>query len=94
MTATLYGDLLAAGVPLAYHESNLYFPCTAQTRAILHNFPESEKSARRFNDDKTGDCWLDVPFAFLPWWERRCAAEAMRAGEIACDIINPGDWRD
>jgi hypothetical protein len=93
MTATLYGDLLAAGVPMDSHESDLYFQDTADSRAILARFPESASIARIFPNQRKGGMWWDVPFAFLPWWERRCAAEALRAGEIACDIINPGDLR-
>jgi hypothetical protein len=95
MTATLYGDLLAAGVPMDNHESDLYFQDTPASRAILARFPDKAKLARPFWSALDSDQkWWDVPFAFLPWWERRCAAEAMRAGEIACDIINPGDLRE
>ncbi len=82
MTASLYGDLLAAGVPMDNHESDLYFPCTEQTRAILARFPYSEKIASRFLDKTTGECWLDVPFAFLPWWEKRATVDSLRAGEV------------
>ena len=94
MTATLYGDLLAAGVPMDSHESDLYFADTADSRAILKRFPDCLSRSRNFENLNDHSIWFDVPFAYLPWWERRCAAEAMRAGEIACDIINPGDWRE
>jgi len=98
MTATLYGDLLAAGVPMDNHESDLHFADTADSRAILARFPESAKIARRFPNQLGGGTWWDVPFAFLPWWERRCQAEALRAGDFACQIsewlIEPEDLRE
>ena len=71
MTASLYGDLLAAGVPIDNHESDLYFPDTEQTRAILARFPHSSKLASTFKHQGNGERWFEVPFAFLPWWEAR-----------------------
>ena len=99
MTATLYSDLLAAGVPMDNHESDLYFQDTADSRAILARFPDKAKLARPFwNALDSKETWWGVPFAFLPWWERRCAAEAMRAGDFACQIaenlIEPEDLRE
>lgn len=98
MTASLYGDLKAAGVPLDNHESDLYFPCTEQSRAILTRFPHSEKIATKFKHQQTCECWLEVPFAFLPWWEQRATANAARAGEAApariLDVLEPDDLKD
>lgn len=86
MTASLYGDLLAAGVPMDSHESDLYFPDTSQTREILARFPYSAKIARRFIDRIDNEIWWDVPFAFLPWWEKRTV--------FADGLIEPADLRD
>lgn len=96
MIATLYGDLLAAGVPMDSHESDLYFPDTRATRAILARFPESAKIANRFTDQECAG-WWQVPFAYLPWWESRQQAEEMRAGNFtlpAPDLIDSEDLRD
>jgi hypothetical protein len=69
--ACLYGDLVAAGVPMDHHESDLYFEDTATSRAILARWLFQARLATRFEDRLTGSTWWDVPFAFLPWWEDR-----------------------
>lgn len=71
MTATLYGDLTAAGIPVENHESDLYFPATATSLDILNRHPLQESNARQFTSQIDGKLWMDVPFAFLPWWEKR-----------------------
>lgn len=76
MTCSLYGDLLAAGVPMANHESDLYFKDTAESRAILARYPYSAKIASRFQNQRNDEIWWQAPFAFLPWWQAREAAEA------------------
>jgi hypothetical protein len=68
---TLYGELVAAGVEIANHESDLYVPDTAQVREILARYPISKANARPFRNQITKTVWLDIPFAFLPWWEAR-----------------------
>ncbi|MFB1500790.1 hypothetical protein [Thiocapsa sp. N5-Cardenillas] len=68
---SLYDALRAAGVPIASHESDLYFEDSPQAREILARFPGQEKMAKGFRNQETSTAWLDVPFAFLPWWEKR-----------------------
>jgi len=70
---SLYQELKAAGVPMANHESDLYVPDTEQVRAILDKYPVSKSNARRFTNQVEGGTWIDIPFAFEPWWERRTA---------------------
>jgi hypothetical protein len=100
MTSTLYGDLLRAGVPMDSHESDLYALDTALAREILAKFPESAKLASRFESQLDGEIWWDVPFAYLPWWQARATADALRHGESAPmqiampDLIEPGDLKD
>jgi len=69
--STLYEDLKSAGVEIANHESDLYFPDTEQTRSILDKHPLQKGNATRFRNQINGQRWIDVPFAFLPWWESR-----------------------
>ena len=67
---SLYAELKQAGVPIANHESDLYFPVTAETRAILDRWPE-KATATTFLNQVEGGLWFDVPFAFIPWWEAK-----------------------
>jgi hypothetical protein len=72
---TLYETLLAAGIPTDNHESDLYFPDTPETQAILDQFPKQKALASHFlnqGEGHRGDLWFDVPFAFDPWSQQRC----------------------
>ena len=74
MKPTLYADLLAAGIPVANHESDLYFPATPESRAILERHPMQFSFATTFSNRRppnVGQRWWEVPFAFDPWWEAR-----------------------
>lgn len=96
MISTLYGDLLRAGVPLDYHESDLYVKDCPEARAILARFPGSANIAHWFRSQLDGAIWWDIPFAYLPWWQARATADALRAGEAApsFEVLNPEDLED
>lgn len=71
---SLYGDLKAADIPMASHYSDLYFPDTPQTREILARYPLQKSNASGFINQappNVGQVWIDVPFAFEPWWQSR-----------------------
>jgi hypothetical protein len=70
---TLFEAIKQSGVEYSNHESDLYFPDTPQTRAILADFPLLRSTAQRFRNQINGQPWIDIPFAYLPWWERRAA---------------------
>lgn len=68
---TLFETIKAEGIHHASHESDLYLPDTPQVRAILDKFPLQKSNATRFKNQVNGGTWIDVPFAFLPFWEAR-----------------------
>ena len=71
---TLYEELVSAGVPVANHESDLYVPDTPEVRVILERHPQENGNAKGFINQApphVGERWLDVPFAYRPWWEAR-----------------------
>ena len=70
---TLYGDMLAAGVSLDNHESDLYAKITPESQAIVGAY-KFKSNVRTFRSQIDGTLWYDIPFAFLPWWERRMSA--------------------
>lgn len=77
--STLFHDIRAAGIPHANHASDLYLPDSSEVRAILARYPLEESNARRFTNQSPaheGERWIDVPFAFLPWWEARASRRA------------------
>lgn len=68
--ATLYEELKAAGIETSNWQSDLYFPATPKALEILDKHPLQKSNATRFMDNITGAPWVDVPFAFIPYWDR------------------------
>lgn len=67
---TLYETLTEAGVETDSHCSDLYFPATPESRAILGRFPVERANATCFTPwDGSQGLWFDVPFAFTPYWK-------------------------
>jgi hypothetical protein len=62
-----YPLLVKAGAELSNHESDLYVRATGRAIAIVE---ASGWNWSRFTDAE-GRAWLEVPFAYDPWWERR-----------------------
>ncbi len=70
---TLFDEIKAAGIPFASHETDLYFPVTEASRAILERHPLQKSIAQTFTNQVEGGRWFDVPFAYLPAWEAKQA---------------------
>ena len=66
---TVYARLLAAGVPLDHHESDLYAKITDDSTRILAA-DRSLAHVRRFVSAIDGQLWFDIPFAYQPFWDR------------------------
>lgn len=59
---------------MSSHESDLYFKATPESLAILERYPIQKSNAQRFRNKRppnVGESWVDVPFAYDPWWEAR-----------------------
>lgn len=70
---SLYADMVAAAIPTDNHESDLYVPDTPEARAILarHGKKVDGWNVQRFTSAIDGKPWLDIPFAFQPYWDKR-----------------------
>ena len=71
---TIYQEMLAAGVALYPHESDLYCEDTETSRDILDQFPVQQQLATRFMDQVTHTQWIDIPFVYDPFWEVKLAS--------------------
>lgn len=76
---TLYAALVAANIPVRSHSSDLYFPATPEALAILDKYPleKSNSQGRGFTNQVEGGRWVDVPFAYMPFWDdiaKKCEA--------------------
>lgn len=79
---SLYDALKAADIETANHQSDLYFPATPEALAILARYPLQKGNSKYFTNQappNVGERWVDVPFAFQPFWDK---VRARRAKEI------------
>jgi len=65
---TLYEELKSKGIKISSHASDLYCPCTNETVEIIKRH---KHCSTRFINQVEGGVWIDVPFAYDPWWEVR-----------------------
>jgi hypothetical protein len=71
---TLYQELVAAGVPIDSHESDLYcLVCSESIKLVAKH--DTHKTASTFRSEIDGKLWLDCPFKFDPWWDKRLKTE-------------------
>ena len=89
-TLTLFDAIKAASVPYGNHESDLYFKSTALSETILRQFPEQQAIATRFaSNTDHGARWVDVPFAFLPYWEAKQKPAQLRSKVKTVSTLAP-----
>ena len=68
---TIYQRATAAGIPMDHHESDLYLKDTPEARRILAEWrAESgrDEFVTYFHDQETGEQWIDIAFAYDPFW--------------------------
>lgn len=70
---SLYQQLLAAGVELEHHESDLYAKVTPESTRIIK---ESGHSSSVFRSEVDGQMWYDLPFAYKPFWHAKMADDS------------------
>ena len=74
--STLYAALVAAGCEIDNHESDLYVRTTPEAMAIIRAKSGPMRSTiKTFHSQVDGKMWLDIPFAFQPWWDARATAK-------------------
>ena len=69
-TVQLFEQVKAAGIPYDSHETDLYLPVNEETRALIQNYRFKE-NVTTFKSQIDGKQWFDVPFAYLPAWDRK-----------------------
>lgn len=69
MIPALFSRIVSAGIAYDSHESDLWLPDTPEVRQIMAGFPLEKSQAVRFRSLVDGRYWLDVPFAYMPYWE-------------------------
>lgn len=83
---SLWDEIHARGIPYDHHESDLYIPVTAETTALVRQYDRNH-TAEKFISQTDGKPWFDIPFAYLPWWEKRTGRR--NPGEIVDHVFIP-----
>lgn len=65
---SLYAALVAAGCKVDNHESDLYVQMSPESSRILREY---RVAWEMFVSQVDGKAWVNVPFIFDPFWERR-----------------------
>lgn len=76
---TLYQRIKEAGIEHSNHYSDLYIPSTPENRAILKEFGAPVES---FWNNETKTRWLDIPFAYDPYWESKIGTKSPFLAEV------------
>lgn len=74
MAQSLYSRLIAAGIPCSNWQSDLYFPVTDESRAIVAQCLADGAIKTRpgvFRSNIDGRATFDAPFQFDPYWQAR-----------------------
>jgi len=69
-----YERLVSLGVPLDHHESDLYVRGTAEAVEIVKASGWSYSYFRSERTGEMGQLWIELPFAYAPWWQERLGA--------------------
>jgi hypothetical protein len=71
---SIYKRLKAAGCVIDNHESDLYVRDSDTARRIIREVnavPSLGKWATSTFRGTDGHQWIDIPFAYDPWWQKR-----------------------
>jgi hypothetical protein len=63
---------LEMGLEIDNHESDLYVEFSQELLDAAH--PDQRRNATTFTSN--GKAWLEFPFAYEPWWERRAKCQS------------------
>lgn len=82
---SIHQQLLAAGVELDSHESDLYAKVTPESTHIVE---ESGHSSSVFKSENDGQMWYDLPFAYEPFWRAKPRVADSRR-PVTTDVRHP-----
>lgn len=79
MQPDLYRLLVEAGCEIGSHYSDLHVKATPKALSIIRDFNRMNLpvAAIPFRSQIDGSRWLDIPFAYSPYWEKRHARKAL-----------------
>lgn len=73
-SADLYQAVLDGNLEHDSHYSDLYLRATPEARALISRY-KFKANVQAFTSQIDGKLWLDVPFAFTPYWEKQATVK-------------------
>lgn len=72
-TASIYEQLNEMGIEMDNHQSDMYVPATPEVMAVIQAAHAEDPTIMysTFEDLRTGDTWVDLPFQYEPHWEQK-----------------------
>tara|TARA_Y100000310_G_C20258755_1_gene612635 strand:- start:390 stop:614 length:225 start_codon:yes stop_codon:yes gene_type:complete len=69
----IYDEIKATGAEIDCHESDLYARATPEVMAIIDRRKKAGEivNASRFTSEIDGTGWVDIAFAYRPFWDRK-----------------------
>jgi hypothetical protein len=68
---TIYDECVDDKLEIDHHESDLYIKDCPAARALLEKY---KCSFTEFEDLESGTKWLDIPFAYTPFWDKKISS--------------------
>lgn len=65
---SIFEEIIHAGIEYDNHCSDLYVKDSPEAREIIKRY---DRSLEFFNNAIDGSRWIDVPFAYDPYWDKR-----------------------
>lgn len=69
MTISIYLSAIRKNIPYDHHESDLYLKDCQETRELIALYGK-EKESKPFRSALDNTMWVDIPFAFDPFWDK------------------------
>lgn len=66
---SLYEQCEQLGIETGHHESDLYIPVTEASMALIKAY-KFRSNVTTFTSPIDNKRWYDVPFAYMPFWEK------------------------
>jgi hypothetical protein len=66
----IYHALKNIGAEIDNHYSDLHVKADPKVVAVLSEYKMAKKT-KVFRSRIDGSLWYEIPFAFLPWWEKQ-----------------------
>ncbi len=82
MIFTVYQDMLAQGIEIDHAEADLFVPDTPAAHAVLARHPAFEAITTRFRPTGSARFWLEIRFAYDPFWKTACFHGPMPRGKF------------